>query len=233
MKNSGIRGMALIAAGALVVAACGGTSALTGEETTVTTPAPTTQAPPPTTQPAPPPTTLPTPPPTTAPPTTTTTTSSTTTTTMQSTVYVFAGGTGPQPGSDGADGSGCVAGDTETLPPGVWFAFAVSLSATEVQLDLACWYSGAEADAVAASRGDPSPTPNGFYIVNDNPLLRTMPAAGAIGYPMLSNGSLGGPVSMAAFAANPGPSNLTVSPYPVWLFVNYGQITEISIQYIP
>lgn len=152
---------------------------------------------------------------------------------MQSTVYLFADGTAPRPGSDGAEGSGCVAGNTEALPPGVWFAFAVSLSATEVELDLACWYSGAEADAVAASRGDPSPVPNGFYIVNDNPLLRTMPAAGAIGYPMLTNGSLGGPVSMAAFAGNPGPSNLTISPYPVWLFVNYGQITEISIQYIP
>lgn len=241
MRSSGVRGMALIAAVALAVAACGGTSTLTGEEEPATTAASTTSSAtlPPTTQPAPSTTTKPPPPPTTvapttpttAAPTTTTTTTSTTTTTMQSTVYLYADGTAPRPGSDGADGSGCAPADLVVIPPGVWFGYAVSLSATQVQFDMGCWYSGAEADAVAASRGDTAP--NGFYIVNDNPLVYTMPAATAIGYPMLNNGSIGGPVTMATFAANPGPSNLTISPYPVWVFVNYGQITEIAIQYIP
>jgi len=145
---------------------------------------------------------------------------------------VFADGTAPRPGSDTADGSGCVAGNPTALPAGVWFAFAVSWNTAQVELDLACWYTGAAADTVAAARGDSAP--GGFYIVNDNPLLRTMPvAAGAVTYPMLNNGSVGGPASMADLVANPGPSNLTVAPYPVWLFVNNGAITEIAIQYLP
>ena len=46
-----------------------------------------------------------------------------------------------------------------------------------IRYDLAYYYTGDEANRVAASRGDETPVPNDTYIVNDNPKLRDVPLA--------------------------------------------------------
>lgn len=42
-------------------------------------------------------------------------------------------------------------------------------------LDYAQWLVGAEAAAAAAARGEESPPPNDYFVVNDNPKLRSFP----------------------------------------------------------
>ena len=39
--------------------------------------------------------------------------------------------------------------------------------------DLACFYTGEEANEQAAQRGDEVPVPNDVYIVNDNTTIQT------------------------------------------------------------
>lgn len=73
-------------------------------------------------------------------------------------------------GSDGATGSGCSPGTPDTLPDGVWFGFVADLTATEVEFDLACLYTGEEAYARGVH-----PDGADILVVNDSPALRRLP----------------------------------------------------------
>ena len=73
--------------------------------------------------------------------------------------------------------AGC-AGATapETLADGTYFGFFESIDVEgRAQFDLACFYTGEEANQQAAARGDEVPVPNDVYIVNDNPATRDVP----------------------------------------------------------
>ncbi len=67
------------------------------------------------------------------------------------------------------------------LPDGRHFVYVKKLSGTPptatMKFDLAEFLTGEEAAQAAAEHGDESPPPNDYYIVNDNPKLRTMPLA--------------------------------------------------------
>ncbi|MBN2405083.1 MAG: hypothetical protein JXE06_05835 [Coriobacteriia bacterium] len=47
----------------------------------------------------------------------------------------------------------------------------------EIVTDWVQVLTGSEADAAAAARGDESPVPNDYYIINENPKLRTIPVS--------------------------------------------------------
>jgi hypothetical protein len=131
-------------------------------------------------------------------------------------------------GPEGAQGSGCSPGSS-TLPDGVWFGLAHSWSTTTISLDLACWYSGAAAESVAAARGDE--VNNDYYLVNDSTTLRSVPVDGTV--PAKKAGWEDGIFTLSQVIADPGGSLPTNSPYPVWIYVNGGVATEVAVQYIP
>ncbi len=87
-------------------------------------------------------------------------------------------------GSSGATGVTAPTGPTgTTIPPrledGEHFGFIdkVSPAPETMVFDLAYFFTGDEANEVAASRGDEVPVPNDYYIVNDNPRLRKLALA--------------------------------------------------------
>lgn len=67
------------------------------------------------------------------------------------------------------------------LPDGRHFVYVKKLHGTPPDatftFDLAEFLTGEAAAQAAAEHGDESPPPNDYYIVNDNPKLRTMPVA--------------------------------------------------------
>jgi hypothetical protein len=73
---------------------------------------------------------------------------------------------------DAASGSGCTPRDSADLPDGWWYGTIAGPPSATVDFDLACYYVGAAAEQTAASRGDE--VNNDYYVVNDNPALRTI-----------------------------------------------------------
>lgn len=77
------------------------------------------------------------------------------------------------------EGSGCTPGEGP-LPDGQWYGEAISADAAGVQFDLMCFFLGEEADKAALEDGEAMvPVPNGYYVRNDDPALRTFDVAGA------------------------------------------------------
>lgn len=131
-----------------------------------------------------------------------------------------------------AAGSGCAPG-AGPLPDGIWFGFPNAWTATSIDFDLACFYSGDAATAEAAARGEESPPPNDYIITNDNPTLRAVPvAADAIGY-RLNNSIESIAVPFADFITDPGDFQNCFEFCLMWLYVNDGEVTEIVSQYVP
>jgi hypothetical protein len=141
----------------------------------------------------------------------------------------------PLAGSNGAAGSGCSPGAGD-LPGGVWYGTVVSAERGSIQFDLACFYFGEIAWEVAAEVGEEAN--NDYWIVNDNPTLRTVPvAATAVVWsipPDLSEDlipllyiSEWPPDWSRAYASCPGEG------CGVWLYVNDGVVDEIVEQYVP
>ena len=89
-------------------------------------------------------------------------------------------GTTDPTGATGPTGTGPTG---PTIPPrledGEHFGFIdkVSPAPETMVFDLAYFFTGDEANEVAASRGDEVPVPNDYYIVNDNPKLRKLALA--------------------------------------------------------
>lgn len=179
------------------------------------------------------------------PSTTTTTVASTTTTSATSTTTAppgtsYAVGDDPQltppdplPGSDGAAGSGCSPGAGQ-LPAGIWFGFLVVRNESNIEFDLACFYFGDIAWEKAAEAGEEAN--NDYWIVNQNPSLRTVPvAADADVWTIAGDATLGH--QKLPYAQWTGAES-TYTPCPgesctVWLYVNDGAIDEILEQYLP
>ena len=232
-------------------AGCGDDSEVFGDDvdttavaaTTATTVTPTTsEAPPPppstsaTTLPAttvPPPTTAATT--TTAAPTTTTTAAPTTTAGTTYVVNELDFFPDPLPGSDQAHGSGCVVpGGSTTLTDGIWFGFVEGYTPGMLTFDLACFYTGAVAEAKATEDGEEA---YDFYIRNNNPGTRQVPVAtGArVWYVDMTSGNVQVPDEIP-LASWPHPDSFMVCPSTwcsVWLYVNGGEVTAIVEQYLP
>jgi hypothetical protein len=75
---------------------------------------------------------------------------------------------------DGPSGSGCEPGEDE-LPDGWWYGDLIVPPGVGLSFDLACYYTGAAAEAEAASRGDE--VTNDYYVVDDNDLERMLAIA--------------------------------------------------------
>ncbi len=125
-------------------------------------------------------------------------------------------------------GSGCAPG-ANNLPDGVWFGFVKSWSTSQIAFDLACWWTGSGAAATAAARGDE--VNNDYYITNDNTTIRLVTVDGDI--PAKKAGWEDGVFTLSQVIADPGGSLPTNPPYPAWIYVNGGVVTELAVQYIP
>jgi len=142
-------------------------------------------------------------------------------------VYVFGDEWTTSPESQ-AQGSGCTPGAT-SLPDGVWFGYVKSWSTSQIAFDLACWWSGSGAIATAAARGDE--VNNDYYVTNDNTTIRLVTVAGDI--PAKKAGWEDGVFTLSQVIADPGGSLPTNAPYPAWIYVNGGVVTELAVQYVP
>jgi hypothetical protein len=115
-------------------------------------------------------------------------------------------------------------------------AFRRADGSARVRFDLAYFYTGAKAEAAAADHGDE--VVDGYYIVNDNPRLRTLPIADdvEVGYVPVSNccelqpGNVDAWVE-AVLATN--PTDYAGTNVPWWFTVEGGRITRIEQQYLP
>jgi hypothetical protein len=139
--------------------------------------------------------------------------------------------------ADGAAGSGCLA-DEGPLEDGVWFGIVAAWDDSGIDLDPACFFTGEGAAREAAARGDESPPPNDFFIVNDSKAVRRIPVDGAAKAVRVTHDSSGGIATeftdFADLVANPGTYMMCPGEFcPVWLYVNDGAVTEVAMQYLP
>lgn len=122
------------------------------------------------------------------------------------------------------------------------FLIAVDPKASTVKFDVVQFLTGAQADE-AYRRDHPggdSAAPNGYYIVNANPLLRTLPVrAGAVVVVLVP--PLGGTdtktITLAElpgyFASMSGNWGTHLWPNPFWLTVRNGAIVALQEQFLP
>jgi len=88
---------------------------------------------------------------------------------------------------------------------------------------------------------DPEDVPNDYYIVNENPRLRTAPVAESVTVMVLGGGGEWSPdlspidfVALPAhLSASPPGEGTALSSSPYWLTVASGVITDIEEQYLP
>jgi hypothetical protein len=160
------------------------------------------------------------------------------------------GPTGPT-GSTGATGSsnpGCSGTPAPaTLADGTYFGFLenIDVGSGVSGFDLACFYSGDEANEQAAARGDEVPVPNDVYIVNDNPSTREVPVDPSVELLLIDwnaccETSPGG-AQLDAFASALGEHDFVeidgfryaggLSPY--WITIEDGRIVGIEEQFLP
>jgi hypothetical protein len=160
-------------------------------------------------------------------------------------------GPSPQPtGSTGTTGSanpGCSgASAPATLVDGTYFGYveSVDVDSGTMGFDLACFYTGEEANEQAAQRGDEVPVPNDVYIVNDNTTIRDVPVDQStelllIDWNECCETSPG--AELVAFAsAIGGPDFVEIggrryagSLSPYWVTIESGQVVLIEEQFLP
>jgi len=123
------------------------------------------------------------------------------------------------------------------IEDGRHFVFVKRAKGGDLTFDLAEFYSGEEANEIAQERGDEVPVPNDVYIVNDNPKLRTVPAADAK-ISVLDWSSCCDVIvdlsfdDFAGYVAHPTDEfHGTSSPY--WIRVKGGEIVSMEEQYLP
>ena len=127
------------------------------------------------------------------------------------------------------------------LEDGRHFVYVVSVSRhedgpTTIRFDLAYFLTGEEGEEAAAAHDDEFV--NDYYIVNDNPRLRTLPLADDVEVRYipknacceLQDGSIDAWLE-AVLETNPTDYSGTDAPW--WLTVDSGRITEIEQQYVP
>jgi hypothetical protein len=139
--------------------------------------------------------------------------------------------------ADGATGSGCLPA-SGPLADGAWFGFAKKWNASNIHLDPACWYTGKPAAQVALARGEESPPPNDFFIANDGTAVRRIPVAPGASARRITHDQNGAMkedgLTYAQMIANPGSYLSCPGEWcPVWVFVNGGVATEVTMQYVP
>jgi hypothetical protein len=166
------------------------------------------------------------------------------------------GTTGPSTGPTGPTGSTGTTGSSNpgcsgtpapaTLADGTYFGFleSIDVGSGVSGFDLACFYTGDEANKQAAARGDEVPVPNDVYIVNDNPSTRDVPVDPSVELLLIDwnaccETSPG--AQLDAFASALGDQDFVeidgfryaggLSPY--WITIEEGRIAGIEEQFLP
>lgn len=106
-------------------------------------------------------------------------------------------------------------------------------------LDLAYFLTGDDANEAAAEHGNETPVPNGYFIVNDNPKLRTVPlsSSATVTYIPVEACCDGQEGDLAAWADS--VNGVVQSDYPHaastwwWVTVRAGRIVAVEQQYLP
>jgi hypothetical protein len=163
------------------------------------------------------------------------------------------GTTGPSTGPTGSTGTtgssnpGCSGTPAPAaLADGTYFGFleSIDVGSGVSGFDLACFYTGDEANEQAAARGDEVPVPNDVYIVNDNPSTRDVPVDPSVELLLIDwnaccETSPG--AQLDAFASALGDHDFVeidgfryaggLSPY--WITIEEGRIVGIEEQFLP
>jgi hypothetical protein len=127
------------------------------------------------------------------------------------------------------------------------FAFVKSVDTSAepatVKYDLAYFLTGEEAVQAAKEHGDEAPPPNDYYIVNDNPRLRTAPLAADVDLVFLDWDhccDVTFPASLTDFARALDEGEMRIDHHvykgrlsPYWLIARDGQIVRVEEQYLP
>ncbi len=107
--------------------------------------------------------------------------------------------------------------------------------------DYAQFLTGAAASKAAAAHGDESPPPNDYYIVNDNPKLRTLPVATNVKVVLVSrpggeaelSGYSADLSTLAKYLADTGETTASIRADGFWLTLEDGIVMKIEEQYVP
>jgi hypothetical protein len=157
------------------------------------------------------------------------------------------GSTGATGGTGTAAGNlGCGTPAPTVLPDGTYFGYVQSIDPASGALafDLACFYTGEEANEQAAQRGDEVPVPNDVYIVNDSTKIRNLTVDPSVELVVLDWNSCCEPKPGAAlddFASALGNDDFveiggrsyagSLSPY--WVTIENGVVSRIEEQFLP
>lgn len=131
------------------------------------------------------------------------------------------------------EGSGCSPGEGP-LPDGQWYVEVVGADPAGVEFDLSCFFLGEEADKAALEDGETMvPVPNGYYVRNDDPTLRTADVAGStqvLHYPT-GDPAVSHTLPFPRWAELVESGDLIVTG--VWLSVDEGAVVGIEEQWTP
>jgi hypothetical protein len=131
------------------------------------------------------------------------------------------------------------------LPDGRHFGFIHSIDLSShvptLVFDLAYFLTGDAANKAASKHGEATPVPNDYYIVNDNPRLRTLALDPDVQIELVDWANccdavfIGDLQSFAdSFQGTPNPSGEYrggASPY--WITVEHGVVVKIREQFLP
>ncbi|MGZ4148737.1 MAG: hypothetical protein ACXVQJ_01725 [Actinomycetota bacterium] len=131
-----------------------------------------------------------------------------------------------------------------TLPPGRNFGLILGATGTPpgavtLRFDAARFLTGGAADKAAAAHGDPTPVPNGYYIVNDDPTPQKVsvdPSVEVRYIPEnmcceLQRGTFAGFLAAAQETAMTDYPHIATTYW--WLSVRDGRVVKIEQQYLP
>ena len=129
------------------------------------------------------------------------------------------------------------------LEDGRHFGFirSIDVAVQTMRFDLAYFLTGDEANQAAAEHGDEVPVPNDYYIVNDNPKLRTLAIWPSVDVRVIDWTDccelVQGEVQpfMDAFATKHHAWDALYqgSEAPYWVTVQDGVVVKIEVQYLP
>ena len=132
--------------------------------------------------------------------------------------------------------------ESPILEDGRYFVYVKRASVMDngkvrIRFDLAYFYQGKRAQREAAERGDE--VVNDYYIVNDNPRLRTMPLADEVEVEYIPDSQCCElqpwdiDAWIEAIGLTTNPSDSPGRNVPWWFAVEGGRITRIEQQYLP
>lgn len=118
---------------------------------------------------------------------------------------------------------------------------SIDVPTQTMRFDLAYFLTGDEANQAAAEHGDEVPVPNDYYIVNDNPRLRTLAIAPNVDVWVIDWSNCcelvhgeAQPFVDAFATKNPAWDALYQgSEAPYWVTVADGVVVKIEVQYLP